>query len=80
MISSAICYNNTIYNSTINGRIFAIDIYNKKINWQKDIGSPLVSSLLLYDNLLISCTFNSRILNEDSKPLEKNLIYALDIN
>ena len=80
MISSAICHNNIVYNSTITGEIFAIDVYKKKINWQKDMGSPLVSSLLLYDNLLISCTFNSWILNENSKPLEKNLIYALDID
>lgn len=80
MISSAICHNNIVYNSTVTGRIFAIDVYKKKINWQKYIGSPLVSSLLLYDNLLISCTFNSWILKEDSKPLENNLIYALDIN
>ena len=78
MISSAICYNNTIYNSTINGRIFAIDIYKKKINWQKYIGSPLVSSPLLHKNLLISCTFNTWI-NNDSKHRANNLIYALDI-
>ena len=29
---------------------------------------------------MISCTFNSWIRKEDYKPLEKNLIYALDIN
>ena len=52
----------------------------KKINWQKEIGSPLVSSLLLYDNLLISCTFNSWITNTNSKSQERNFIYALDIN
>jgi outer membrane protein assembly factor BamB len=80
MISSAICHNSIVYNSTITGEIFAIDVYKKKIDWKKDMGSPLVSSLLLYDNLLISCTFNSWVINEDSKPLEKNLIYALDIN
>lgn len=80
MISSAICYNNIIYNSTINGRIFAIDIYKKKINWQKYIGCPLVSSPLLHENLLISCTFNTWILNDDSKHLANNSIHALDIN
>jgi hypothetical protein len=47
MISSAICRNNIVYNSTLNGRIFSIDIHKKKINWEKDIGSPIVSSLLL---------------------------------
>ena len=51
MISSAISHNNIVYNSTITGNIFAIDVYKKKINWQKEIGSPLVSSLLLYDNV-----------------------------
>jgi outer membrane protein assembly factor BamB len=80
MISSAISHNNIVYNSTITGRIFAIDIYKKKIIWQRELGSPLVSSLLLYDNLLISCTFNSWIINEHSKSHEKNVIYALDIN
>ena len=80
MISSAISHNNIVYNSTITGRIFAIDIYKKKIIWQKELGSPLVSSLLLYDNLLISCTFNSWITNENSKSHERNVIYALDIN
>jgi outer membrane protein assembly factor BamB len=29
---------------------------------------------------LISCTFNSWIIKENSKSLNKNLIYALDIN
>lgn len=80
MISSAISHNSIVYNSTITGRIFAIDVYKKKINWQKEIGSPLVSSLLLYDNLLISCTFNSWITNTNSKSQERNFIYALDIN
>ena len=80
MISSAISHNGIVYNSTITGRIFAIDVYKKKINWQKEIGSPLVSSLLLYDNLLISCTFNSWITNTNSKFQERNFIYALDIN
>jgi len=79
MISSPIFHNNIVYNSTITGKIFAINVYKKKIIWQKNIQDPLVSSLLLHDNLLISCTFNSWIINQDSKSLEKNLIYALDI-
>ena len=40
MVSSAICHDTIVYNSTITGKIFAIDVYKKKINWQKDIGSP----------------------------------------
>ena len=59
MISSAIYHNNIVYNSTMTGKIFSIDVYKKKVKWNKDVNSPLVSSLLLYDNLLISCTFNS---------------------
>lgn len=35
MVSSAICHDNIVYNSTITGKIFAIDVYKKKINWQK---------------------------------------------
>jgi len=80
MISSAICHNNIVYNSTITGKIFSIDVYKKKINWEKDVNSPLVSSLLLYDNLLISCTFNSWIIGDNSKSYNKNSIYALDVN
>jgi len=80
MISSAICHNNTIYNSTINGKIFAIDVYKKEIKWQKYIGSSLVSSPLLHENILIFCTFNTWILNDDSKHPANNSIYALDIN
>ena len=37
MISSVISHNNIVYNSTITGRIFAIDIYKKKIIWQKEL-------------------------------------------
>ncbi|MGB9168554.1 MAG: PQQ-binding-like beta-propeller repeat protein [Nitrososphaeraceae archaeon] len=79
MISSPIFHNNIVYNSTITGKIFAVNAYRKKIVWQKNIENPLVSSLLLHDDLLISCTFNSWIIKQDCKSLEKNLIYALDI-
>ena len=79
MISSPIFHDNIIYNSTITGKIFAVNVYKKKIIWQKDTETPFVSSLLLHENLLISCTFNSWIIKQESKTLEKNLIYALDI-
>ena len=79
MISSPIFHNNIVYNSTITGKIFAVNVYRKKIIWQKNIEKPFVSSLLLHDNLLISCTFDSWIIKQDSKSLEKNVIYALDI-
>lgn len=80
MISSPIFHNNIVYNSTLSGKIFAIDVYKKKTIWQKTIGIPFVSTPFLHNDLLISCTFNSWINNRDSQFHTTNYIYALDIN
>jgi hypothetical protein len=44
-ISSSIFVNDTIFDSTITGRIFALNPYDKEIKWDLNVGSPIVSYL-----------------------------------
>ena len=53
-VSSPVFEDGTIYISTITGRIFAINLSQKQIKWQRDICSPVVSSPLLHNKMLVA--------------------------
>ena len=78
MISSPIFDNSIVYAATTTGRIFALKIYQRQEKWRSNIGSSIVSSPLIQQDLLICATFDSWI-KEKIFP-SKNLIIALDIN
>ena len=77
MVASPIYDNSMVYVATITGRIFAANVSEKQVKWHSNIGSPIVSSPLLHEGLLISATFDSWI--KDKVFLGKNLVFALDV-
>jgi outer membrane protein assembly factor BamB len=77
MVASPIYDNSMVYVATITGRIFVANVCEKQVKWYSNIGSPIVSSPLLHEGLLISATFDSWI--KDKVFLGKNLVFALDV-
>jgi outer membrane protein assembly factor BamB len=51
IVSSPIFADDTIYVSTITGRIFALNLLEKEIKWHLYVGSPIVSSPLIYNGI-----------------------------
>ncbi len=78
LIASPVADNDVVYASTITGRVFAIQIHQRQIKWHSNIGSPIVSTPLIQNNVLITATFDSWI--RETKFLGKNLVLALDAN
>jgi len=78
IIASPVFESSILYVPTITGRVFALNTYLKKIKWHSTIGTPLVSSPLLYDDLLIAATFDTWV--KGSSFLGKNLVFALNKN
>ena len=54
IISSPIFEQGTIYVSTMTGRIFALNPSEKQIKWHLNVGSPIVSSPLLHNGILVA--------------------------
>ena len=69
--------NDAIYVSTITGRIFALNLSEKKIKWHLYVGSPIVSSPLIYDGILVAATHDSWI--KDTSFTGKNFL-GIDSN
>ncbi|MFN2435400.1 MAG: PQQ-binding-like beta-propeller repeat protein, partial [Nitrososphaeraceae archaeon] len=59
------------------GRIFCLDMLRREIRWHQNIGSPIVSSPLILDGMIICATFSSWVNNDIS---EENFVYSLDKN
>ena len=78
MVASPIYDTDVVYVATITGRIFAASVSQKEVKWHSNMASPIVSSPLLQEGLLISATFDSWI--KDTAFLGKNLVFALDTN
>jgi outer membrane protein assembly factor BamB len=51
-VSSPVFVGRTIYVSTITGRIFALNLSEKEIKWHLNVGSPIVSSPLIYNGIV----------------------------
>jgi outer membrane protein assembly factor BamB len=78
MISSPIIDNGIVYVATTAGRIFALNMYKREEKWHTNIGSPIISSPLIEQDLLICATFDSWI-KEKTLP-SRNHIVALYVN
>jgi outer membrane protein assembly factor BamB len=66
-----------LYVATLTGRIFCLDILRREIKWHYNNDSPIVSSPLILDEMVICATFASWINNDVS---ENNYIFSLDKN
>jgi outer membrane protein assembly factor BamB len=77
MVSSPVFGNGIIYTSSITGRIFALNTFQRQIKWHLNLGSSLVSSPLLYEDILICATYNSWTKETDFTG--KNFVFAIDI-
>ncbi|MFL6316424.1 MAG: PQQ-binding-like beta-propeller repeat protein [Nitrososphaeraceae archaeon] len=60
-VSSPVFEDGTIYISTITGRIFAVNSFQKRIKWHSNVSSPIVSSPLVHDGILVAATYDSWI-------------------
>src|SRR5919202_4859740 len=78
MISSPIIDNGIVYVATTTGRIFALNMYQREEKWHTNIDSPIISSPLIEQDLLICATFDSWI-KEKILP-SSNHIVALYVN
>ena len=76
IIASPVFENSTLFVPTITGRIFALNIFQRRIKYHFNIGSPIISSPLLHQDMLIAATFDSWI--RETIFLRKNLVFALD--
>jgi outer membrane protein assembly factor BamB len=59
IVSSPLFANDTIYVSTVTGRIFALNLSEKEIKWHLNVGSPIVSSPLIHNGILVAATYDS---------------------
>jgi outer membrane protein assembly factor BamB len=76
IVGSPVFDNSILYVPTVTGRIFALNVYKRRINYHISIGSPIISSPLLHQDILIAATFDSWI--NQTIVLGKNLVFALD--
>jgi outer membrane protein assembly factor BamB len=76
IVSSPIVAQGTIYVSTITGRIFALNPSQKKIKWHLNVGSPIVSSPLLHNGILVAATYDSWI--KGTSFTGKNFLFGID--
>lgn len=76
IVSSPIVAQETIYVSTITGRIFALNPSEKRIKWHLNVGSPVVSSPLLHNGILVAATYDSWI--KGTSFTGKNFLFGID--
>ena len=76
-VSSPLFEGGTIYISTITGRIFAINLIQKQIKWQRDIGRPVVSSPLVQNKMLVAATYDTWI--KDLTSRGKNFVFGINV-
>ena len=75
-VSSPLFEDGTIYISTITGRIFAINLIQRRIKWRLEVGSPLVSSPLVDNGILVAATYDSWI--KDTRYRGKNSVFGVN--
>jgi outer membrane protein assembly factor BamB len=78
IISSPIVAQGTIYVSTMTGRIFALDTSKKQIKWHLNLGSPVVSSPLFHNGILVCATYDFWI--KGTSFTGKNFLLGIDTN
>jgi outer membrane protein assembly factor BamB len=77
IVSSPVYEGGFLYAATMTGRIFCLDILRREIKWHQNIGSPIISSLLIMDDMIICATFDSWVNRGFSK---NNFVYSFDKN
>lgn len=75
-VSSPVFEDSKIYVATMTGRIFALDPFQRQIKWHLNVGSPLVSSLLVHNGILVAATYDSWI--KDTSFTGKNFMLGID--
>jgi outer membrane protein assembly factor BamB len=58
------------------GRIFALDPFQRQIKWHLNVGSPLVSSPLVHNGILVAATYDAWI--KDTSFTGKNFMLGID--
>src|SRR5918994_538933 len=76
LVASPVADKGILYAATITGRIFAVNAHQKQVKWHVTMDSPILSSPLLHDNLLIGASFESWV--KEAGSLGKNQIFALN--
>jgi len=74
-VSSPVFVDGTIHVSTT-GRIFALNLSEKEIKWHLYVGSPIVSSPLIYNGILVAATYDSWI--KDTSFTGKDFLLGID--
>ena len=78
IVSSPIFAQGTLYVLTITGRILALNPVKKQRKWHLDIKSPLVSSPLIYDSILVTATYDSW--TDGTSRIGKDFVFGIDTN
>ena len=76
IVSSPAFDGNKIYVATMTGRIFALNPFQKQIRWHVNSGSPLVSSPVVHNGILIAATYDTWI--KDTSFMGKNFIFGIN--
>src|SRR5688572_32199549 len=74
IISSPVYEGGFLYVATITGRIFCLDILRREIRWHQNIGSPIVSSPLILDNMIVCATFDRSEEHTSELQSQSNLV------
>ena len=75
-VSSPVFEDDKIYVGTMTGRIFALNPFQKQIKWHLNVGSPLVSSPLVQNCILVAATYDAWI--KDTSFTGKNFMLGID--
>ena len=75
-VCSPIFVDGIIYVSTITGRIFALNPSERQIKWHLNVSSPVVSSPLFHDGILVAATYDCWI--NDTPFTGENFLVGID--
>ncbi len=75
-VASPVFDGNSIYVATMTGRIFALNPFQKQIRWHLNSCSPLVSSPVVHNGILLAATYDTWI--NDASFMGKNFILGID--
>jgi outer membrane protein assembly factor BamB len=76
-VSSPLFEDMTIYVCTMTGRIFALNSFQKRIKWHLNVGSPLISSPLVHNCILVAATYDSWI--KGTSFMGRNFVLGMSI-
>lgn len=77
IVASPVYSNKVLYAPSMMGMLFALNAKEKDVLWHLDIGSPLISSPLIYNDLLITATFDTWV--KDTRFLGTNFVFGINV-